>query len=312
MLNRPVPGKVDRGPVMGMGMRRIVVLVSASLAGLAMFLWPLLLSPPVETSHVSDAPLVFVAILPIVLMVVLAEMRGGGIDTKSLAMLGVLSAIGAALRPMGAGVAGIETVFFLLVLAGRVYGPGFGFVLGNTTLFASALMTAGVGPWLPFQMLASGWVGMGAGLLPRRATGRWEILLLAFYGAVSALVFGFLMNIWYWPYAIGADTQVSYVAGDAVLSNLGRFFLFSVASSTLGWDIGRAITNVVAIVVLGPTILAVLRRSVRRAAFGAPTSFDTVGPTAEGTRPRLPAGGPPSHVAADLSPSMEHRRSSRP
>ena len=83
-------------------------------------------------------------------------------------MLGVLTAIGAALRPLGAGVAGIETVFFLLVLAGRVYGPGFGFVLGTTTMFASALLTGGVGPWLPFQMLASGWVGLGAGLLPRR------------------------------------------------------------------------------------------------------------------------------------------------
>ena len=86
-------------------------------------------------------------------------------------MLGVLSAIGAALRPLGAGMAGIETVFFLLVLAGRVYGPGFGFVLGTTTLFASALLTGGVGPWLPFQMLAAAWVGLGAGLLPRRVRG---------------------------------------------------------------------------------------------------------------------------------------------
>lgn len=259
--------------VMGVGPRQILILVLGSVAGLAMFLWPLLLSPPQEVSHVSDAPLAFILILPIILMVVLAEIRGGGIDTKSLAMLGVLSAIGAALRPMGAGVAGIETVFFLLVLAGRVYGPGFGFALGNTTLFSSALITAGVGPWLPFQMLAAGWVGMGAGLLPRRVTGRWEVAVLAAYGALSALVFGFLMNIWYWPYAIGGDTQVSFVAGDAVMSNLGRFFLFSLASSTLGWDVGRAITNVIAIVVLGPTILHVLRRSVRRAAFGAPVEF---------------------------------------
>ena len=76
------------------------------------------------------------------------------------------SAIGAALRPLGAGTAGIETVFFLLVLGGRVLGPGFGFVLGCTTLFASALLTGGVGPWLPFQMFGRAWVGLGAGLLP--------------------------------------------------------------------------------------------------------------------------------------------------
>lgn len=256
-----------------MGVRPAVVLAVASLAGLAMFLWPLLLSPPVESSHASDAPYAFVLVLPLVLAVVLAELHSGEVDTKALAMLGVLSAIGAALRPMGAGLAGIETVFFLLVLAGRVYGPGFGFVLGNTTLFASALLTAGVGPWLPFQMLASGWVGLGAGLLPR-ARGRVEVVMLATYGAISAYAFSFLINMWFWPYSIGEDTQLSFVAGDAVLSNLHRFLLFTITTSTLGWDTGRAITNIVAIVILGPAILLTLRRSVRRAAFDAPVTFE--------------------------------------
>src|SRR6201999_3268910 len=116
----------------------------------------------------SSAPLVFLLTLPVLVAVVLAEFAGGGIDAKALALLGVLSAVNAAVRPLGAGTAGIETVFFLLVLAGRVFGPGFGFVFGCTSLFASALLTAGVGPWLPFQMLASSWIGLGAGLLPRR------------------------------------------------------------------------------------------------------------------------------------------------
>ena len=102
----------------------------------------------------------------------LAEVAAGRLDAKALAMLGVLSALGAAARPLGAGTAGIETVFFLLVLGGRVFGPGFGFVLGSTTLFASALLTGGVGPWLPFQMLAASWVGLGAGLLPPSARPR--------------------------------------------------------------------------------------------------------------------------------------------
>ena len=258
--------------IVPVGLRPAVVLSIASVTGLAMFLWPLLLVPPEEFSHDSDAPFLFALILPVLLAVVLAELQSGGIDTKALAMLGVLSAMGAALRPMGAGVAGIETVFFLLVLAGRVYGPGFGFVLGNTTLFASALLTGGVGPWLPFQMLASGWVGLGAGLLPR-ARGRAEIALLAGFGVVAAYAFGFCMNMWFWPYSIGEGTELSYVAGDAVLANLHRFVLFTVATSTLGWDTGRAITNAVAIVVVGPAVLLTLRRAARRAAFDAPVSF---------------------------------------
>jgi energy-coupling factor transport system substrate-specific component len=264
----PTPGAAVR-----VSARSGVALGLVSAAGLAMYLWPLLVAPPQEVGHSTDAPFLFVAILPALIAVVLAELSTGGMDTKALAMLGVLSAVGAALRPLGAGVGGIEPMFFLLVLAGRVYGPGFGFVLGNTTMFASALLTGGMGPWLPFQMLAAGWIGLGAGLLPR-ARGRIELVLLAAYGALSAIVFGFLLNMWFWPYTTGADTQLSYVPGDAVLSNLHRYVVYTFATSTWGWDLGRALTSVVAIAVLGPAVLATLRRATRRAAFGAPVSFE--------------------------------------
>ena len=146
--------------------------------GFVAFCWPLLVSPDSGLAHGTDAPLVFALVLPLLLAVVLAEMSEGGMDAKAVAMLGVLAAIGAALRPLGAGTAGFEPVFFLLVLGGRVFGAGFGFVLGATTLFASALVTGGVGPWLPFQMLGAAWVGCGAGMLPP-LRGRAEVLMLA-------------------------------------------------------------------------------------------------------------------------------------
>jgi energy-coupling factor transport system substrate-specific component len=249
-----------------------LVLGLISLAGLMMFVWPLLVRPPSGLAHNRDAPFVFVALLPALIAVVLSEVTAGRMNTKAIAMLGVLSAIGAALRPMGAGTAGIETVFFLLVLAGRVYGPGFGFVLGSTTMFASALLTGGVGPWLPFQMLAASWIGLGAGLLPA-ARGRAEIAMLATYGAVSAYAYGFLLNLWFWPFVLGGDSRLSFVAGAPVLENLHRFVLYTFATSTAGWDTGRAITNVIAIVVIGPATLLTLRRAARNASFGARTSF---------------------------------------
>ncbi len=197
-----------------MGPRTAAVLAVASLAGLVMFCWPLFIKTGTgSAAHASDAPFVFVLIVPFLVAIVLASFSEGGIDSKALAMLGVLSAINAALRPLGAGIAGIETVFFLLVLAGRVFGPGFGFVLGCTSLFASGLLTAGVGPWLPFQMVASAWIGLGAGLLPRGVRGRREIAMLVAYGVVAAYGFGMLMNLWSWPYTIGAGTDLSFVAG---------------------------------------------------------------------------------------------------
>jgi energy-coupling factor transport system substrate-specific component len=270
-----VPSPVRGGPsydapVLRLGARSATLLVLATMAGLVMFCWPLVVrGAPAGGDHTADAPFVFVLVLPVLVGIVLAAFSEGGMDSKALAMLGVLSAVNAALRPLGSGIAGVETVFFMLVLAGRVFGPAFGFVLGCTSLFASALLTAGVGPWLPFQMLASAWIGMGAGLLPRRVRGRWEVVMLIGYGIVAAYLFGLLMNLWFWPYAVGGGTDVSFVPGAGVASNLHRFALYTLTTS-FAWDTGRAVTNSLGILAFGPAVLATLRRASRRASFGPP------------------------------------------
>ncbi|GAA1257116.1 ECF transporter S component [Janibacter melonis] len=246
--------------------------VMSSVVGLLAFGWPLLISPEMASEHSADAPLVLALLLPFVLAVVLAEVAEGGLDVKAVAMLGVLSAVGAILRPMGAGTAGVETVFFLLVLAGRVFGPGFGFVLGTTTLFSSALLTAGVGPWLPFQMLGAAWVGLGAGLLPR-ARGRAEIALLAGYGALAALLYGVALNFAFWPFTVQGESAITFVPGAPALENLQRFLVYSVSTS-LGWDIGRALTTVLLVCLTGRAVLGALRRASRKAAFDAQARFE--------------------------------------
>jgi len=253
--------------------RARLVLALASGLSLLAFVWPLIVPPPpgMGAGHGLDAPAVFMLVLPAMLLVTLAELSAGGIDAKALAMLGVLSAVGAALRPLGAGTAGIEPSFFLLVLAGRVFGPAFGFVLGSTTLFSSALLTAGVGPWLPFQMLAASWLGMGAGLLPP-ARGRAEVVLLVAYGALASVAFGLLMNLWFWPFLTDAQTAISYVPGAPIADNLRRLIVFSAATS-LVWDVGRAITISLLVGLGGPAVLSVLRRASRRAAFGSLPAF---------------------------------------
>ncbi len=146
--------------------RSVAAAALATLVGFVCFLWPFVLAPG-KFGSAYTAPLMFGVLLLLVLAVVFAEIADGGIDAKALAMLGVLSALNAALRPLGAGTAGIELVFFTLVFAGRVFGPGFGFTLGCTSLFASAIITGGVGPWMPYQMFGCAWVGMFAGLLPQ-------------------------------------------------------------------------------------------------------------------------------------------------
>lgn len=251
--------------------RAVLALSVVSALGLVAFCWPLLVEPGARLDGEATAPWLFVLLLPLLLAVVLAEVADGGMDVKAVAVLGVLAAVGAALRPLGGGAAGFEPVFFLLVLAGRALGRGFGFVLGAVTLFASALLTAGVGPWLPFQMLAAGWVGFFAGCLPR-ATGRLEVALLTAYGVVAGLMYGVAMNLQLWPFAIGLDSGLSYVAGAPVDDNLRRFAAFTLATS-LGFDIPRALTTATLVAVAARPVLLALRRAARKAEFGAVGEF---------------------------------------
>ncbi|MFI9718511.1 ECF transporter S component [Streptomyces sp. NPDC052396] len=274
--SRPAPGKetAPRANPIRLGPRSIAALALITLIGIAAFAWPLLADGNSGLAHSHDAPWLFAALLPLLLAVVLATIADTGLDAKAIAMLGVLAAAGAALRPLGAGTAGIEPMFFLMVLSGRVLGPGFGFVLGALSMFASALLTGGVGPWMPFQMLAMGWVSMGAGLLPApdRLRGRGELALLAGYGALASILYGTVMNLQGWPYIGSLASGISFVPGDPLPDNLARFTAYCLATS-LGWDLPRAVVTVLATLTLGPTVLKALRRATRRAAFDAPVTF---------------------------------------
>jgi energy-coupling factor transport system substrate-specific component len=251
--------------------RAMLAISLSSVIGLVAFVWPFVVAPGKFASSYAP-PLIFGVVLVVVLAVVFSEIADGGIDSKALAMLGVLSAVNAALRPLGAGTGGIEAVFFILVLAGRIFGPGFGFTLGCTSLFASALLTGGVGPWLPYQMFGCAFVGLLAGLLPR-ARGRVEVLMLAGYGAVSGYLFGFLLNLSFWPFSLDPNSSIAYQPGLSFTQQWHRYLLFD-ATTSFGWDTGRAVTNFLCILIAGPAVLAAFRRAARKANFEGPVSFE--------------------------------------
>ncbi|WP_051717118.1 ECF transporter S component [Streptomyces megasporus] len=257
-----------------LGPRSVAAIGLVTAVGVVAFGWPLLAESDSGLAHSGDAPWLFALLMPLLLGVVMATVSDTGLGAKAVAMLGVLAAAGAALRPLGAGTAGLEPMFFLMVLSGRVLGPGFGFALGGLSMFASALLTGGVGPWLPFQMLTMGWVSMGAGLLPgpHRLRGRAELAMLAGYGAVAAVLYGVVMNLYGWPFITGMATGISYSAEDPLEAKLAKFVAYVLATS-MGWDLSRALLTVVLVLVLGGAVLRALRRATRRAAFGAPVAF---------------------------------------
>lgn len=273
------PRKAPRARPVRLGPRSLAALVLVSAVGVAGFGWPFLAPPASQlNAHAQDAPWLFAGLLVLLVAVVAATISESGLGPKAVAMLGVLAAAGAALRPLGAGTAGIEPMFFLMVLSGRVLGPGFGFVLGSVTMFASALLTGGVGPWMPFQMLAMGWFTMGAGLLPApdRLRGRSELALLAGYGFLAAFAYGTVMNLAGWPFLHQLASTVAFAPDAALATNLTRFLAYCLATS-LGWDLGRAAVTVVLTLTLGAPVLKALRRATRRAAFEAPVTFEPSG-----------------------------------
>lgn len=250
--------------------RSTAALTLVSAVGLASFVWPFFVDRGAELAQ-SAKPWLFVLLLPLLIMVLLAEIAEGGMDAKAVALLGVLAAIGAALRPLGTGVAGFQPMFIVFIFGGRVLGRGFGFVLGAVAMFASALLTGGVGPWLPYQMLGAAWIGFFAGCLPP-ARGTKELVLLAGYGAVAGLVYGLLLNLSFWPFVSSYASAVSYVPGATLIENLRHYLAFYLGSS-FGFDVPRAVTVAILTAVVGRPVLLALRRVTRRAAFATPAEF---------------------------------------
>ena len=251
----------------------ILLLVSA--VGIAAFLYPFFQPRTQATAmqgasaHAQDAPLVFVVLIVLSLGAVMGNMvrSNGGLNAKMVAALGILTAINAVLRALP-GPVGFSAMFVLPILAGTCYGATFGYLLGALSLAVSALLGAGIGPWLPYQMFAIGWVGLTSAWLPdmhRRP--RLEIAALCAWGLFWGMAYGFVTNIWFWPFVYSpAQAGMYWQPGIGPLEALKRYLVFYTLTSSW-WDLGRAAGNVVLIALLGSPILRLLRRFGKRFTF---------------------------------------------
>jgi len=242
-----------------------IVLAAASLVGVAAFLYPFFIPQPAGSahgalSHSGDAPFLFIILMVFCLGAVLTNLSSGQINSKIIAVLGILTAVNAVLRAVP-GPAGFAAVFFLPILAGYCYGATFGFLLGTLSLLVSALMGAGVGPWLPFQMFATGWIGMASAWLPDlRRWPRLEVTMLTVWGLGWGFAFGATMNLWFWPFVFDpTQTTLYWQPGLEAIEALKRYAAFYVITS-LWWDVGRAAGNALLLLLFGAPILRLLRR----------------------------------------------------
>lgn len=233
------------------------------------FFWPFLVANKSLADHASWF---FLATTPLVVALLAILISEDQLGSKNVAFLGILVALIAALRPLGIGAIGIEPMWFALILASRVMGPTFGFLLGSLSMVLSALLTGGIGPWLAYQVFAAAIVGAGVGVIPSRFTGKLELALLALYGICAAELFGIAMDLQFWPWSLGSSTELSYRAGAPIGENFSHFIQYHFLSA-LAWDIPRAVLTAFLIIVAGKPVLNALHRARHKAAFLTSAEF---------------------------------------
>lgn len=236
--------------------------IVASLVGAGAFLYPFWL--PAESGDVvtrgGDAPLVAGLVGALAVGAVLVEIRSGTMSGADVALLGMLSAMAGLLRLIDLPGGG-SGIFFLVLLAAAAFGPRFGFLLGLFAMALSSVITGGIGPWLPFQMLVLAWMAMATGALgrlTRRLPPRVEIGVLAVWSWAVGFAYGAVINLWSWPLTPG-EGDLQWRPGLGVAGTLDHYWSFYVATS-LAWDAAGATANLVAVALLGVPVMRTLRR----------------------------------------------------
>lgn len=246
---------------------RVLLVVGNAVGALALF-WPFVLGQYLNSVEAARlVPYAWTVLLPIILVLLLQTLLAPDRDIRTLAMLAALAALAAAVRPLGAGVAGLEPIWAVILLGGRALGPRLGYLLGALSMCVSALFTGGVGPWLPYQMLVAAWVGILPALLPH-LRGRAEIALMSVLGAVTGIAVGALLNLWFWPLAVGIDPAVAFTPGLSAPENVVHWIRYGLLTSA-GFDLPRAAMLAILLALTTRTMLEVLRRSTRRVSFTA-------------------------------------------
>jgi energy-coupling factor transport system substrate-specific component len=247
-----------------------VIYILATLMGVFAYLYPLLETPGRflgTNSRSNDLPLMMAFLLALCILVLIYEIQEIRLSTKIVALLGVLIAINATLRFIELALpvfGGFSPVFFLIIITGYIFGGRVGFLMGALTILVSALITGGIGPWLPNQMFTAGWVGMSAAFI-NRLTVKFhlenrhaEIWMLVGFGAFWGFMYGAITNLWFWPFLAGPGNQ-AYVAGSGLVASFKYYGIYYLATSLL-WDTGRAIGNILLVLFFGTATLKVLRR----------------------------------------------------
>lgn len=114
-------------------------------------------------------------------------------DARRIVIIAVMTALSVAGRFVFAPIPFFKPVTAIVIITAIYLGAEAGFITGAFSAVVSNFYF-GQGPWTPFQMFAWGLIGFLAGLLAKRLV-ESKVLLIIF-GALSGVVFSFIMDVW--------------------------------------------------------------------------------------------------------------------
>ncbi len=226
------------------------------VVGLVLFSFPVVFfqSSWSITNMILDLPILL--ILNILMMILFLETESRKFEYKSilllvLASVAVLSAF-LRLIPLPLGF----TLSFLLPMASAiVFGPVFGFLIGQLSMIVSGLMMGSIGPWLPYQSFLMGMMAFYAGVLFHK---RNHLFFVILYASVMSLFYGYWISITYWPIAV---MQISHNMNlwEKIIS-YQQFYLVT----SLVWDLTRVAGNIVVFILFYKPTIELLNRAKKR------------------------------------------------
>ncbi len=173
-----------------------------------------------------------------------------GVSAREAALIATLAALAGLSRVPFAGLPAIQPTTFMVIVAGRVFGPGAGFMVGALASLVSN-MFLGHGPWTPWQMLAWGLAGVSGGLLKYLFThnDRWPLVIMSL---VWGLLFGWIMNTWHWITFVYPLTFSSFLLTQA---------------TSIWFDALHGIFNAAFMLIAGGELVRILHRFQRRLSY---------------------------------------------
>lgn len=172
------------------------------------------------------------------------------VSTREIGVIAVLATVAAVGRVPLTFLPSVQATTFLVIVAGFVFGPRAGFMVGATAALVSNFFL-GQGPWTPIQMLAWGLVGTSAGILGILIPNAGRIRM-SIFSFVWGYAFGWLMNLWFWSCFVQPLTWSSFLATYAV---------------SLPFDTLHALCNIAFYLIFGPHVIKILKRFRRKCVF---------------------------------------------